>query len=280
MDLKNFETTSTYAIQAIYLEYWGMIPERYRLMEKAQVQPDEHKKKETPLTYKKVEEQAKPDPYTSYCHMLNQKKYFDIVPFYDPQLDFENRLHYKLAGIDYPNREKPWFVITWNFGNGLLNSSLTRRRFETCADYTPGGDKVTFKFMNVDMDITLAIYSNSLQALMELQENILIGQREKFTCETLTHSVLGKFPVSVDTIGSQVNKFTRDKSTLCVLTLNLKVDFPIIGDVRKADGGIIEEIHMELDSVTYTDDAQSWDDTPTDPTAHVVLSRDIIKEEE
>ena len=88
-----------------------------------------------------------------------------------------------------------------------------------------------------------------------------------------------QIPVSVDTIGSQVNKFTRDKSTLCVLTLNLKIDFPIIGDVRKADGGIIEEIHMELDSVTYTEDAHSWDDKPTDPTAHVVLSRDIIKEE-
>ena len=34
MDLKNFETTSTYAIQAIYLEYWKMIPERFRLNEK------------------------------------------------------------------------------------------------------------------------------------------------------------------------------------------------------------------------------------------------------
>ena len=275
MDLKNFETTSTYAIQAIYLEYWKMIPERFRLNEKAQIQPEEPRKKETPLTYKKVEQtEYKPDPYANYCEMLNAKRYFDITPFYDPQLDFENRLHYKIAGIDYPDREHPWFVITWNFGSGLLNSSLTRRRFQTCADYTPGGEKVTFNFMNVDMDITLAIYSNSLQALMELQENILIGQREKFTCETHTHSILGKFPVSVDTIGSQVSKFTRDKSTLCMLTLNLKVDFPIIGNVRKADGGRIEEIHLELDS-TY----QPLHEEPSDPTAHEVLSRDVINEE-
>ena len=59
-----------------------------------------------------------------------------------------------------------------------------------------------------------------------------------------------------------------------MLTLNLKVDFPIIGNVRKSDGGRIEEIHLELDSTH-----QPLHEIPSDPTAHEVLSRDVINEE-
>lgn len=281
MDLKNFESTSTYAIQACYLEYWKAIPERYRLLEKAQnfkeVNPDgEYKKpKSTPLTYKKVENteyEEGEDRYEHYCNLLNSGKWFDLMPFYDPQLDFENRLHYKLANIDYPDRQKPWFIITWNFGNGILKSSLTRRRFQTCVDTTPSGEKVKFDFMNTDMDLTFAIYSNSLQGLFELQENILISKREKCTVNTLSHSILGRFPVSLDTIDSSLTKLPRDKGTLCVLTLNLKIDYPIIGNVQSAEGSIIKEFHLELDSVADIKDY-------SDVTAHEVISRDVITEE-
>lgn len=286
MDLKNFETTTTYAIQAVYTEYWNMIPEKYRLMEKVPTvkPPHQHheispEKKTKPLSYKQVEEtEYEPsNPYEHYCEMLNSGKWFDIYPFYDPQLDFENRLHYKIAGIDYGDRKKPWFIITWNFGNGLLNSSLTRRRFQTCADKTPGGEEVTFDFINTDMDLTMAIYSNTMQGLVELQENIIVSQREKFTVNTQVHSIIGSFPVSIDTIGSTLTKMTRDKSTLCNMTLNLKVDFPIIGNVKEAKSGIIKEIHTEYDSV-YTD--LHADITPeTDVTSHAVLARDVINEE-
>ena len=285
MDLKDFETTTTYAIQAVYTEYWNIIPEKYRLMEKAQVQlpnPDEyaeqqqqHKgKKETPLTYKKVEQEEYKDNdlYTNYCKMLNSGNWFDITPFYDPQLDFENRLHYKLAGVDFPNRQKPWFIITWNFGNGILKSSLTRRRFESAVDKTPGGEDVMFDFMNTEMDLTLAIYSNTLQGLIELQENIMINRREKFCVDTQIHSVLGSFPVSVDTIESTITKLPRDKGTLCVLTLNLKVDYPIIGNIRD-----VKEIHLEVDStVVKLGDIDV--NTAVIPNTHEVLSRDIITE--
>jgi len=279
VDLKNFESTSTYAIQACYLEYWRSIPERYRLMEKAQnfkeINPDEPKKpKVKPLSYKDVEHkeyEEGEDRYTHYCNMLNSGKWFDLSPFYDPALDFENRLHYKIANIDYPDRQKPWFIITWNFGNGILKSSLTRRRFQTASDYTPSGEKVTFDFMNTDMDLTFAIYSNSLQGLFELQENILISKREKCTVETLSHSILGRFPVSLDTIDSSLSKLPRDKGTICVLTLNLKIDYPIIGNVRSDDGEIIKEFHLELDGVQDINDF-------SDVTAHEVISRDIVTE--
>ena len=297
MDLKNFESTSTYAIQACYLEYWHSIPEKYRLLEKAQRNDhgtysvedyeDSHvtkKQRVTPLTYKETEETEYEDAdyYDHYCNMLNSGQWFDLLPFYDPQLDFDNRLHYKLAGIDYPDRQKPWFIITWNFGNGILKSSLTRRRFQTCADYTPSGEKVKFDFMNTEMDLTFAIYSNSMQGLFELQENILISKREKCTVTTATHSILGNFPVSLDTIDSSLSKLPRDKGTLCVLTLNLKIDYPIIGNVQSAEGGIIKEFHLELDSKIYTGDEKSMkmkDETEIVPNTHEVLSRDVVTED-
>lgn len=279
LDLKNFETTTTYAVQAVYSEYWKMIPEKYRLLEKAQVEqnPEDVKpKKSTPLSYTDVEKQEykNNDYYEHYCEMMNSGNWFDVYPFYDPQLDFENRLHYKLSNIDYPDRKKPWFIITWNFGNGLIKSELTRRRFQTCVDKTPGGEDVTFKFINTDLEITLAIYSNTLQGLVELHENIVVGQREKYTVDTHTHSIIGKFPVSVDTITGNINKLPRDKGTLCNLALNLRVDYPIIGDVKKVSSGIIKEIHTELDAVQ---DIPRTVTSDTDVTAHQVISRDIVK---
>lgn len=288
MDLRNLETTTTYAIEAVYREYWNLIPERYKLLEKAKRQDDAvypehvyedgleqpHFRKPSPhaLKYSDVEKierhhEEQLNEYDEYCkRMLNKEKFFDLSPFYDPELTFENRLHYKLVGVNYPDRKGPWFVISWNIGNGLLRSSISRRLFQTTTITTPAGDAVTLDFINTELDLTLGIYSNSMQALFELQENIIVGKREKATVDTQVHSILGKFPVSLNIIDSTVSKLQRDKGTLCVLMLNIKVDFPIIGNVKPAAVGIIKEIHTEIDEY-YGD--------PHDVT---VLSRDIIDE--
>lgn len=292
MDLKNLETTSTYAIEALYREYWDIIPERYKLMERAQrpehgnypeeyydeLPPSKRKQHTKPLSYADVEKQddtkkydynTPETDYYTYCQELKKDQFFNFYPFYDPELNFENRLHYKLVGVSYPERNFPWYVITWNCGNGILSSSLTRRRFDTTVIETPGGDKVKFDFINVDLDLTMAIYSNDMQALFELQENIIIGRREKYTIDTRPHSIIGKFPVSVDTIGSTLSKMGRDKGTLCQMMLNLKVDYPVIGNVRNiGPTGIIKEIHLEVDK----------DGTGTGP-GQVVLGRNIINED-
>ena len=290
MDLKNLETTSTYAIEALYREYWNIIPERYKLLERAQrpehgnypeeyyenLPPSKRKQNTKPLTYADVEkhDDSKKDyntpetDYVTYCRELNKDQFFNFYPFYDPELNFENRLHYKLVGVSYPERNFPWYVITWNCGQGILGSSLTRRRFNTTVITTPGGDKVKFDFINADLDLTMAIYSNDMQALFELQENIIIGKREKYVVDTRPHSIIGSFPVSVDTIGSTLSKLSRDKGTLCQMMLNLKVDYPIIGNVRNITGGIIEEIHMEVDK----------DGTGPGPD-QVVFGRNIINED-
>lgn len=283
MDLRNFETTTTYAIEAVYSEYWRMIPERFRLTERAQIQPKEHHHKQGPLKYSDVEEQGMPkkepvDFYEEYCRVMNSGKRFDLMPFFDPQLDFENRLHYKLVDISFPEREKPWFIITWNFGQGILNSSLTRRRFQSAADETPAGDKVTFDFIDSDMNLNFAIYSNHLQALFELNENIIISQREKKCVETNTHSILGKFPVALNKIEAGITKLPREKGTLCCMNLNVSIDYPIIGNVRDANTGIIKEFHLELDDNTYTEFSEGFTLFEKDVSQHEVLSRDIVSE--
>ena len=99
MDLKNLETTSTLAIEAVYKSYWDIIPEKYKLVEKAQRQPDDFPPKpikSTPLTYKGVEKLAEPenekDDYEIYCEMLQGKRVLD--------------LHYKKYGYFLDPKEK------------------------------------------------------------------------------------------------------------------------------------------------------------------------------
>jgi len=293
MDLKNLEGTSTYAIEAVYREYWNLIPDRYKLKERAQRNrptnfdeeeylslPDNakpHVKRVTPLQYSDVDKREKPlegetvnkadIEYEEYLEHLNDRNtFFDVTPFYDPELSFENRFHMHLTNVDFPHRREPWFVITWNSNNGILNSSLTRRRFTTSQIISPSGKAYVFDFINVDMDLTMAIYSNTMQGLFELQENIVVGQREKCVVNTSPHSIIGSFPVSLDIIGSSLNKLPKDKGTLCVMTLNVKMDFPVIGNVRDAATGIIKEIHTEIDKIG------------TGPENVYVYSRDIIDE--
>lgn len=254
MDLKNFEGTTTYAIEAVYREYWNLIPDKYKLMETAQLQ--EYKNTKHPLNkkdlYKAGEE---PDPiiqknsdteYTKYVGCLqDDTKRFNLDPFFDPELTFENRLHYKLASIDYPKRSQPWFIITWNFGGGIINSSLTRRRFMTGRATTPQGEPVVFDFMNTELDITMCVTSNTLQALMELQEVIKIGKREKCTVNAKNHSIIDTFPVSLDIIDGVINKISRQTGTLCTLTMVIKLQYPLINNIRINPAGQIQEIHTD-----------------------------------
>ena len=289
MDLKNLEGTSTYAIEAVYREYWNLIPEKYKLQERGQrnkpnnfdediyVNLPEHQKPKTrsvtPLQYSDVEKREKPleasdkieQDYDEYVeHLRDRHKFFDVTPFYDPELNFENRLHMHLTNVDFPSRREPWFIITWNTNNGLLNSSLTRRRFSTTTIQAPNDKFYKFDFINTDMDLTMAIYSNTMQGLFELQENIIVGKREKAVVNTAKHSILGEFPVSLDIINSSLTKLPKDKGTLCVMNLNIKIDFPVIGNVQQVYNGIIKEIHTEIDKIG------------TGPENVYVYSRDII----
>ena len=211
MDLKSLESTSTLAIRAVYDHFWNLIPRKYKLPE-----DDEMIK--------------------------------DLSPFYDPQLNFDNRLHYKLSKVEYPKRATPWFIITWNTENGLINSSLTRRRFQTMVVDSDKYGKVRCKFINTDLQINFGICCNSMQALFELQENIVLGQREKKVVHTKPHSLIGSFPVSLNIIDSNQNKLERDKSTLCYLFMQCKIDYPIIGMLESKPFGVIEEIHNDINS--------------------------------
>lgn len=203
MDLKTFESTSVLAIEAVYRHFWDFIPQKYKLPE------DDERVKE-------------------------------LSPFYDPELTFENRLHYNLTKVSYPNRAKPWFVITWNTESGLLPSELTQRRFQSAVVDTEKYGKLRYKFINTNLKINLGICCNTMQGLYELQENIILNQRDKIVVDTKPHSILGSFPVCIDTIESTQSKLERDKGTLCYLFLECLVDYPIVGDVRTTKGIILE----------------------------------------
>lgn len=207
MDLYTLENTSTYAIQAIYDSFWGMIPQKYKL-------PEDDK-------------------------MLN-----NMEPFYDPELTFENRLHYKLTKIDYPKRATPWFVITWNPENGIIKSGLTQRRFTTDVFQTKQGLK-RGRITRTEMSLNFAIASNTMEGIFELQENYLLRQREKLYCQTRPHSILGSFTVCMDLLDSNQSKLSRDHGTICYLFLSCRVDYPVVGMLEDIPG-VIEEIHNDV----------------------------------
>ena len=226
MDLKTLENTSTYAIEAVYSYIWNFIPDKYKLPE-------------------------------------DDKCYNQLEPFYDPELTFDNRLHYKLTNIAYPKRNQPWFIITWNTENGLLKSDLSQRRFQTSV-FDNGKNKYRCKFINTNLNINFGICSNTIQGLFELQENFILKLREKITCETKTHPILGKFIVSLNVLESNQNKLSRDQGTLCYLFLQCKIDYPIIGNVEKITSGVIKQIHLETDKDGTTEENK------------IVFSRDVI----
>lgn len=274
MDLINFENTTTLAIESVYRDYWNLIPEKYKLKELVQRQPNEKQQSSTklkPISYEEVDrkENCIKDDYEIYCDCLNNDKRIDLQPFYDPQLDFESRLHYKLVGVNYPQRKNPWFVITWNFGNGILKSNLTNRKFDTAEVTTPTGENVKFDFIDTELELTLCFNSNSLQALVDLQEVIRIGRREKHTIDSLPHSILDHFTISQELIDvGNIAKASRDRSTLCTLTLTFKLSYPVIGNVISTDGiGIIKEF-----------DVEGYGGIDTSPEGHALLFKDVINE--
>lgn len=247
MDLRDFETTSTYAIEAVYRDYYNLIPEKYRIKDKV---VEEHtnptnKTQKHPMSYRDVEKKGALSD-SEYFYSDDYESPYDLEPFFDPELSFSDRLHYKLTNVDYPKRATPWFVLTWNCGKGILKSSLSSRRFQTATCKDDEGKPFHFKFMNVDMDITMCYTSNSMQALFELQENIIVGRRLKAVVYTRPHTILGSFPVSIDVIDSDINKYSRDKGTLCNLMLSIKVDYPIIGMLEKQGLGVIETINKDI----------------------------------
>lgn len=217
MDLKDIKPTSTYAIKAVYNNFWALIPNKYKVPE-------------------------------------DDKMIHEMYPFYDAELTFDNRMHYKLTNVAYPKRSEPWFIITWNTENGLLKSSLTQRRFQTKVEEV-NGKKLRFKFLNVELSINFGICCNTMEGLYELQENFLLKKREKMIVYTEPHPILGSFPVCLDVVDSNQNKLPRDKGTLCYLFLQCKIDYHIIGMIEDITSGIIERINLD----TYNEALQSHD---------------------
>ena len=216
MDLKNLETTSTYAIESAINKYWKLVPNDYKL-------PDKD----------------------------NQGLF--IEPFYDSTLTFENRAQYKITKVGLQERKGPWLVLSWNTEAGVQKSDINNRRFDTSFIFNHGQyDKYKFTWGKIPLNI--AIYSNSLTCIMEMQENILLRVRNKDCIEsTKPHSILGNFPIQLETQTSSLQKLdVKEKGSICYLYLNIEVTYPIIGygsetwpidtiisDIKKSDTNLL-----------------------------------------
>lgn len=206
MDLITLESTSTYALQAVYEKFWNYIPQKYRIP-------------------------------------TNDSFEADMEAFYDPQLSWDNRLAYDVSKVSYPNRATPWFVITWNTETGLLKSELTRRRFDSGIIELKNGTKVSCKFSNTELMMNICFTTNSMQALIELQECLRLNIREKCNVLTKPHSIIGPFYVSLNVMDTQLNKMEREKGTLAYLLMQCRIDYPIIGFKKEIVSGIIKHIN-------------------------------------
>lgn len=207
MDLKDIESTSGYAIQAVYDKYWDLVPKNYRLPDMTKIG-------------------------------------FDIRPYYDPELTFENRTQYKLTKVKYPERTDPWIIATWNTEQGVQKSELSNRRMKTMYTQNPDDEGFSdYRFSNAYMTLNMCFYSNSLMALLAFQENYQLKIREKDYAIAHGHSVLKDFSVALNTINTNMVKLPRDKGTICYLFFQVTIDYPIIG--YSSDAYLIERITLD-----------------------------------
>ena len=113
MDLKDFESTTTYAIEAVYRSYWELIPEKYKLKEKLQrwehgSYPTEYyenpeygvkpqlKRVQGPLTPEKVEQE-----YSNYGVDDEYSKYMTETPILE---GVANREYYGRSATSIENK--------------------------------------------------------------------------------------------------------------------------------------------------------------------------------
>jgi hypothetical protein len=197
MDLKNVDSTSVWAIRAMFTKIWSMVPTDFRLTDKS--------------------------TYNSQS----------IQPFYDPELTFENRAQYKMAKIEAPERAEPWIIVTWNTEQGVEPAEAINRRFSTYKE-VDNAQVNSYKYREGSMTINFSCYSNSIGAILEFQENCYLKIRDKQVFEVVGHTVIDPMNVTLESLEMTLHKLPRDKATLSYLFIRAKVSYPIIGNEQEA----------------------------------------------
>lgn len=208
---QNLDTSSSYAIKGFFRYLYDFIPYNYRI----HYQVDE----------------------ATDC----------FREFFDQDLSFENRLHYKLAKLPFKDRKTPWVAIMWNV-EGLQPSDENFRRYDV--KLKAKDDKSLprkGKACLVKMPIVMSVVSNSMTALMEFEEVFLLNVRPEDMALSAEHPLLEEFTVNImsNAITNMV-KMPRTEGTLCYALVSANLQFPIIGAV--SDNYIIRTINTNYHS--------------------------------
>lgn len=193
MDFNNLHTTTELSLRACFKHLYSFIPKQYR------------------LAY---------DPEEVTQH---------LDEFYDPELSLDNRLQYKIARVPYEDRKSPWVALMWNT-EGLQKSVDMFRRFDTKILGEGELRSQEAKSRQVQTPINLGFVSNSLTAMLELQEVLLLGLQDQEAIIAGTHKVLGDFTVNLQQVSfGNLYKLPRSKGTICTYGMTLLLNYPIIG---------------------------------------------------
>lgn len=221
MDFKNLNTTSELALGALFKYIWHYIPEKYRL------RYDEAEVVET------------------------------LWQFYDPDLDFQNRGNYRVAKVPYSERKTSWITFMWNI-DSVQKTNEQDRVFKTY--YLNDEHNRTYSLVAgwTALPVTLGVVSNDPVALLEFQEVLTLGIREKEAPEIEDeHPMLGKFVTNIMSINfNGMSKVSKETGTMLLLYCNVLLQYIIAGFMSET--GIIKSIRtnyrdFEKERIRFTD---------------------------
>ena len=219
MDFKNIQTTTEISLRAVFAHLYTYIPDKYRL-------------------------QYRPEEVTKH-----------IKEFYDPELTLDDRMTYKIARVPYEDRKEPWVALMWNT-EGLNKSQEMFRRMDTAIFNQDEIRARTMKIRRVSTQVNLGFVSNSLTAMLELQEVLLLDFEDLDHITAKGHSVLGDYEVNILSVTpGTLFKLPRNKGTLCTYTMGVVLDYPIVG---KYQGGATR---ITAINTTYNLDGGTIQDT-------------------
>lgn len=227
MDYKNLCTTSELALKTFFTYLWSYIPEKYR------------------LRYNEVEVVE------------------TLWEFFDPDLDFQTRGLYRVSKIPYSERKNSWVTFVWNI-DSLQKTNEQDRVFKTY--YIDEELKKTYSMTAgwTALPLILGVVSNDPRALLEFQEVVTLGIREKEApiSEALvtldsTNPIIGDFATNIMSLNfNGMTKVSKESNTMLMVYCNVMLQYYIAGFISEA--GIIKSIRTnyrdyETQKIKYTD---------------------------
>lgn len=106
--------------------------------------------------------------------MNDYKETHDEPPYkylYDPDLDFDERFHQRIASIGYKDRNRPWCTVMFNTGTVRpLTNVVSTKQYETITN--SDGDYFDIQQKRVRVPVNMVLISNDISYLYSITENL------------------------------------------------------------------------------------------------------------